>query len=152
VGVLTPHVSAGPEIEIPIMTSAQVDTVVSRILLSGPGSAASSPAPASLQDLRRVASRADTLPDADAHTARTHHRLGQPPLSDHTEAVFFGGTGFRAAGAVERLERRIDRLVLEANQVLLWSILAATRTTLDITGYGRLLRESLPTTGTGVSS
>jgi maleate isomerase len=100
-----------------------------------------------------VASRADTLPGDPTRTQPgpiidwvSRH------LSDQTEAVFFGGNGFRAAGAVERLERRIDRLVLEANQVLLWSILAATQTTLDITGYGRLLRESLPTTGTGVSS
>ena len=28
--------------------------------------------------------------------------------------------------------------------MLLWSILEASRTTLDITGYGRLLRDAVP--------
>ena len=56
-----------------------------------------------------------------------------------TDAVFIGGNGFRAAGAVEELERRTGLLVLEANQVLLWSALAATGTTRDVPGHGRLL-------------
>jgi maleate isomerase len=43
-----------------------------------------------------------------------------------TEAVFIAGNGFRAAHTIEELERRTGQLVLEANQVLLWSILAAT--------------------------
>jgi maleate isomerase len=57
-----------------------------------------------------------------------------------TEAVFIAGTGFRAAHAIEVLERRTGQLVLEANQVLLWSILAATGTKLQIDGYGGLFR------------
>src|SRR3954468_7065637 len=36
------------------------------------------------------------------------------------DAVFLGGNGFGAAGAVGPLEQRLDRLVLESNQVLLW--------------------------------
>lgn len=44
-------------------------------------------------------------------------------LSHHAEAVFIGGNGFQAARAIHGLERRTGRLVLEANQVLLWSIL-----------------------------
>jgi len=56
------------------------------------------------------------------------------------DAVFLGGNGFRAAAAIEELERRTDRLVLESNQVLLWSILTATHTPWDVAGYGRLLR------------
>jgi maleate isomerase len=63
-------------------------------------------------------------------------------VSDHvdasTESVFIAGTGLRAAHTIEELERRTGQLVLEANQVLLWSILAAGGTTLQIDGYGRL--------------
>lgn len=65
-------------------------------------------------------------------------------VSDHadasTEAVFIAGNGFRAAHTIEELERRTGQLVLEANQVLLWSILAATGAKLRIDGYGRLFR------------
>ncbi|TDU83564.1 maleate isomerase [Kribbella voronezhensis] len=57
-----------------------------------------------------------------------------------TEAVFIAGNGFRAASAIAELERRTGQLVLEANQVLLWSLLAATGTKLQIDGYGRLFR------------
>jgi maleate isomerase len=67
-------------------------------------------------------------------------------VADRAEAVFLAGNGFRAAGAVEELERRTDRLVLEANQALLWGILAATGAGWDLTGYGRLLRASTSTT------
>ena len=49
-------------------------------------------------------------------------------VSDDAEAVFIGGTGFRAARAIETLEERLGRPVLESNQVLLWSILAHGRT------------------------
>lgn len=55
-----------------------------------------------------------------------------------TEAVFIAGNGFRAARAIEELERRTGQLVLEANQVLLWAILAATGTKLRVDGFGRL--------------
>ena len=65
-------------------------------------------------------------------------------LDDDAEAVFLGGNGFLAAVAVERLERHTGRLVLAANQVLLWSILSNTRSTLRIEGCGQLLREGLP--------
>ena len=67
-------------------------------------------------------------------------------LEDRAEAVFLAGNGFRAAGAIDELELRTGRLVLEANQALLWAILAATGTTWDLTGHGRLLRASTSTT------
>ena len=67
-------------------------------------------------------------------------------LEDRAEAIFLAGNGFRAAGAVQDLELRTGRLVLEANQALLWGILAATGTGWDITGYGRLLRAGTSTT------
>ncbi len=62
-------------------------------------------------------------------------------VGDEADTVFLAGNGFRAARAIEELERHTGRLVLTANQVLLWSILAATRTPWEVTGYGRLLRD-----------
>jgi maleate isomerase len=242
---LTPHVTAGPEIEIPAMSSGRVSAVVSRILVPGPGAdAGSSRAPSSLHELRQstrpsavdaaaaafstgsfdafafastsaayaigfdaelalvrrlrqrwkrpvassslavvsalrafamekvtvvhppwfddqtndlgavyfrsqgfqaVALRADDLPDDPAEMKPgpivdwvSRH------LTDDTEAVFLGGNGLHAATAIEPLERRTGRLVVEANQVLLWSILAATGTTPHLEGYGRLLGEGPP--------
>jgi maleate isomerase len=67
-------------------------------------------------------------------------------VQERAEAIFLAGNGFRAAAAVEELERRTGRLVLEANQALLWGILAATDTTWKVTGHGRLLRTSTATT------
>ncbi len=47
-------------------------------------------------------------------------------LSHRAEAVVIGGNGFRAARAIHHLERWTGRLVLEANRVLLWSVLEST--------------------------
>ena len=44
-------------------------------------------------------------------------------VPDNAEAISFGGNGFLAAGAIDRLETT-RRAVLESNQVLLWSILS----------------------------
>jgi maleate isomerase len=241
VGVLTPHVTAGPEIEIPVMSAGHVATLVSRIPLTAAGSDADATASQSLrqgtlpsaldeaaaafpdgsiaalayastssgyvvgfdaeatlvQRLRArwglpvsssslaavhalhaygiervdlvhppwfddetsemgatyfraegfdaVAARADTLPDDPAQVrpgAVADWVCGH--LRDGAEAVFLGGNGFHAAGAVDEIERRTGRLVLEANQVLLWSILAETNSTLKITAYGQLLRARPP--------
>jgi maleate isomerase len=59
-------------------------------------------------------------------------------VPDEAEAVFIGGNGFRAAAAVERLERALGRPVLTSNQVLLWNILGQVGAALTVTGYGRL--------------
>jgi maleate isomerase len=59
-------------------------------------------------------------------------------LSDDAEAVFIGGTGCRAARAIEALEERLRRPVLGSNQVLLWSILAAVHADFEVAGHGRL--------------
>ncbi|MFD9304794.1 maleate cis-trans isomerase [Streptomyces sp. NPDC060048] len=60
-------------------------------------------------------------------------------VPDEAEAVVFGGNGLRAVGVIEALEATLDRPVLTANQVLLWSALHAAGTySHDITGYGRL--------------
>jgi len=60
-------------------------------------------------------------------------------VPDDADAVFVGGNGFRAAPAIDALERASGRPVLESNQVLLWGILAQTGVGLPIRGYGRLL-------------
>ncbi|GAA3573354.1 aspartate/glutamate racemase family protein [Kribbella ginsengisoli] len=60
-----------------------------------------------------------------------------------TDAIFFAGNGFRAAATIEELERRTGQLVLEANQVLLWSLLIATGSGLRVDGYGSLFDSRL---------
>ena len=67
-------------------------------------------------------------------------------VADEAEAVFIGGNGFRAAGAIERLEEQLGRPVLESNQVLLWSILAKLNADLEVGGYGRLFGQGPPAT------
>jgi maleate isomerase len=88
-----------------------------------------------------IVTRATSLPDDPALVEP--HRAAELLLAhveDRAEAVFLAGNGFRAAGAVEELEQRSGRLVVAANQALLWGILAATGASWDLTGYGRLLR------------
>lgn len=70
----------------------------------------------------------------------------EPHVEARAEAVFLAGNGFRSTGAVEELERRTGRLVVAANQALLWGILAATGTRWDISGHGRLLRANTSAT------
>jgi maleate isomerase len=93
------------------------------------------------QGIDVVVTKAVGLPDepAEVSTQRVIDWVEQH-VDDRAEAVFLAGNGFRASGAVEELEQRTSRLVLEANQVLLWRIQAATGARWDITGYGRLLR------------
>jgi len=59
-------------------------------------------------------------------------------VADSAQAIFIGGNGFRAAGAIEALEATIGRPVLTSNQVLLWQLLAGADASLVIEGYGRL--------------
>ncbi|MDX6283435.1 MAG: maleate isomerase [Kribbellaceae bacterium] len=65
-------------------------------------------------------------------------------VDDSTDAIFVAGNGFRAAQTIEELEQRTGQLVLEANQALLWSILSATGSKLQINGYGSLFRTASP--------
>ncbi len=62
-------------------------------------------------------------------------------VPDDAQAVYFAGNGFRVIGAIERLERALQRPVLSANQVLLAAALEATGVAESIMGYGRLLSE-----------
>ena len=91
------------------------------------------------QGLEVVSSASANLPkdpDAIDPAAVAHWAAGH--LDHAAQAVFIGGNGFRVAGAIKPLETSSDRLVLTANQVLLWQLLADTSTRLPITGYGQL--------------
>lgn len=59
-------------------------------------------------------------------------------VPDEAHGVFIGGNGFRAAGAIDALERVLGRLVITSNQVLLWKLLGSSAATFEIAGYGRL--------------
>jgi maleate isomerase len=59
-------------------------------------------------------------------------------MPDAAEAVFIGGNGFRAAGAIESLEQALGRPVLTSNQVLLWRLLAYADEMFEVRGYGQL--------------
>lgn len=59
-------------------------------------------------------------------------------VADDAEAVFIGGNGFWAAGAIAALEDAIDRPVLTSNQLLLWNLLRQAGADFQVRGYGRL--------------
>lgn len=54
------------------------------------------------------------------------------------DAVFVGGNGLRAIGAIDALERALSRPVLTANQVVLWAALRAAKAGLEVRNYGRI--------------
>jgi maleate isomerase len=59
-------------------------------------------------------------------------------VPDEADAICIGGNGFRAVGAIEAIERDLDRPVVTANQALLWSLLASVEHPSCPDGYGRL--------------
>jgi len=63
-------------------------------------------------------------------------------VNDHTpraaEAVFIGGNGLRAVGAIRALEARLHKPVLSANQVVLWEALLAIGESETVTRYGSI--------------
>ena len=61
------------------------------------------------------------------------------------EAVFVGGNGFRAVGAIQALEEDLGAPVLTANQVLCWHLLRLAGTRAPVAGYGRLFTLPVPT-------
>jgi maleate isomerase len=65
-------------------------------------------------------------------------------VPDDADAVFIGGNGFRAAGAIEALEARLERSVLTSNQVLLWNLLSQAGADFQVSGYGRLFTHTPP--------
>jgi maleate isomerase len=60
------------------------------------------------------------------------------------EAVFIGGNGLRAIGAVRALEENLRRPVLTANQVAFWKALRLGGITSKVTQYGRVFATSGP--------
>jgi hypothetical protein len=71
---------------------------------------------------------------------RIHLLLHVRGRCHRAEAVFIGGNGFRAARAVHHLECRTGRLVLEANQVLLWSVLEKAGAPVAVRGVRDVVR------------
>jgi maleate isomerase len=60
------------------------------------------------------------------------------------EAVFIGGNGLRAVGAIQALEEDLGRPVLTANQVALWHALSVAGTRVPVTGYGQIFTHAVP--------
>ncbi len=60
------------------------------------------------------------------------------------DAVFIGGNGFRAVGAIDALEEDLGRPVLTANQVILWHALRLAGANARVSGYGRIFDAPLP--------
>jgi len=66
-------------------------------------------------------------------------RANVPPKA---HAVFIGGNGLRAVGAIQALEENLRRPVLTANQVVLWGALRAVDVSSKPRQYGRLFTKS----------
>jgi maleate isomerase len=81
---------------------------------------------------------ADLSPDPEQIDAAAVYQWTSRHVPDDAEAIVIGGNGFRASGAIAALEATTRRPVLTANQVLLWSVLAQTRATFEVSGYGRV--------------
>ncbi len=64
-------------------------------------------------------------------------------MPSSAEAVFIGGNGFRAIGAIELLEEDLDRPVLTANQVAFWHALRLAGVRASRSGYGLLFEQAL---------
>jgi len=82
---------------------------------------------------------ADLSQDTSRIEAAAVYEWTSRNVGDQAEAVFIGGNGFRAAGAIAALEPALDRPLLTSNQVLLWDLLASVRASFEVDGYGRLL-------------
>ena len=62
-------------------------------------------------------------------------RANVPSAAD---AVFIGGNGLRAIGAIVALEEAMRKPVLTANQVLFWQAVRIAGVASRVTGYGRI--------------
>ena len=84
-------------------------------------------------------SQSDIEPARVYEWVRTH-------VPDTAEAVFVGGGGLRAIGAVSALEEALARPVLTANQVLFWHALRVAGIDEPLVRYGRIFGYGLPAT------
>ena len=62
-------------------------------------------------------------------------------VPDNADAVYIGGNGFRAIGAINSLEVELGRPVLTANQVALWQALSFIDVQISVPRYGQLLEK-----------
>ena len=58
------------------------------------------------------------------------------------DAIFIAGNGLRTAGAISRLEKKLDVPILAANQILLWSALRLIGETYKVSNYGSIFSKS----------
>jgi maleate isomerase len=65
-------------------------------------------------------------------------------VPDSAEAVVIAGNGLRAIGAIEALEKDLDRPVLSANQVAFWHALRLVGIDTPVSRYGRIFTAALP--------
>lgn len=80
----------------------------------------------------------DRVQPGDVHAwVRSH-------VPDTAGAVFLGGGGLRAIGAVEALEQSLERPVLTANQVAFWQALRVAGIDDVVSGYGQIFTHTLP--------
>jgi maleate isomerase len=88
-------------------------------------------------DVRFCAS-AELPSDQRAIKPKDLHRWVTAQVPDDADAICIGGNGFRAVGAIEAIERDLDRPVVTANQGLLWGLLASVQHSTRPDGYGQL--------------
>lgn len=62
-------------------------------------------------------------------------------VPSRAEAVFIGGNGLRAIGAIQALEGDLRKPVLTANQVLFWQAMRVVGVTSKVIQYGRIFTE-----------
>jgi maleate isomerase len=68
-----------------------------------------------------------------------HAWVSEQVSSTATEAIVFGGNGFRTVGAISALEEDLGRAVVTANQALLWAALRVVGADVgSVSGYGRV--------------
>jgi maleate cis-trans isomerase len=72
------------------------------------------------------------------------YELGRRADRTDADAVIMPGGNWPAMSVVERLERELGKPVLANNAVSLWAGLRLLKTSDNIPGYGRLLRDYLP--------
>ena len=57
---------------------------------------------------------------------------------DEAEAIFLSCTNLPALNIVDKLEKKLNKIVLSSNQVLIWDTLQNIRKTEPVNGYGKL--------------
>ncbi|PYQ48378.1 MAG: hypothetical protein DMF59_16195 [Acidobacteria bacterium] len=63
-------------------------------------------------------------------------------MPSNVDALFIGGNGMRAIGAISAIERSLRMPVITANQVAFWQALGKANAPATVKGYGQLLAKS----------